>query len=177
MKKIKLIGKHGEGKFALVDNENYYFLNKWNWTAQFVKRNNNYYAIRHEGKRGERKCFMMHRVIMKLTNPKILVDHANGNGLDNRKNNLRKSTYSQNAINCGKPKLNKKQSSTYKGVCYIEIKNFNKNWNVRISVNGKRIYIDTYLTEVEAAKAYNKAAKKYHGEFAYLNKIVTNKNK
>lgn len=105
----------------------------------------------------ETRALHLHRLIVDFE----IVDHINRNRLDNRKANLRSATHGQNMVNTGPQKRNR---SGYKGV-YIN----KKSYRVRITSNGKSVYIGTYKTAVEAALAYDEAAKKYHGEFAYLN--------
>lgn len=105
----------------------------------------------------ETQKILLHRLIVDFE----IVDHINRNKLDNRKANLRSATHGQNMINSG---LRKDNKSGYKGV-YLN----NKSYEVQITSNGKRVYIGVYKTAVEAALAYDEAAKKYHGEFAYLN--------
>ena len=111
-----------------------------------------------------KKVVKMHRILM---NPpeKMTVDHINGNGLDNRKENLRICTVSENKCNSGKTRAN---SSGYKGVTWH---NPTKKWVVRLMVRGEFIRMGSFIDKKEAALAYNKAAKKYHGEFANINKI------
>jgi len=93
------------------------------------------------------------------------VDHINGDNLDNRKKNLRLCTYAENNRN-RKPLENK--TSKYKGVGLN--KNYKiKTWQARIVKNSKRYSLGYFKNEKEAALAYNQAAKKYFGEFAYLN--------
>jgi hypothetical protein len=103
----------------------------------------------------------MHRVI--LNAPKGMeVDHINRDGLDNRKVNLRLATTTQNVCN----RYWRSKTSKYKGV------HFDKScgkYRTEITLNRKRIHVGKYDSEIEAAKAYDNAAKKYHGEFAYLN--------
>ena len=98
------------------------------------------------------------------------IDHINGNKLDNRKKNLRFCTYTQNRCNMG-PQLGRKgKKSRFKGVSLrTDIKIV--SWMARIVIYGKVKNLGCHRTEEAAAKAYNKAAKIYHGEFAYLNKI------
>jgi len=101
----------------------------------------------------------MHNLIMGTK----LVDHKNGNGLDNQKNNLRNCTNQQNHMN-RRPKKN--CTSKFKGVC-----RFKKDlkWTAVIKFNRKQIYIGIFGNEEDAAKAYDKKAKELFGEFAYLN--------
>jgi hypothetical protein len=105
----------------------------------------------------------MHRQIMNAP-AGFVVDHINYNGLDNRKANLRIANYSQSV--CHRRKLNKSSYSRYKGAYWAkEI----KRWKAKIHVNGKCMYLGSFRDEIEAAKAYDRAAKKYHSEFAALN--------
>ncbi len=105
----------------------------------------------------------MHRVIMQAR-PGKFIDHINHNGLDNRIANLRHASRTENNWNARKRKG--KYSSKYKGVCWFKVK---KKWQARIQVNGKGIFLGIFTNEMDAARAYDKAARKYYGEFAYLN--------
>lgn len=93
-----------------------------------------------------------------------MVDHANGNGLDNRRCNIRLCTPQQNACN-GKlfP-----AGVKIRGARYVERLG---KYAVAIGINRKHIYLGLYSDPMEAALAYNDAAKKYHGEFATLNDV------
>ncbi|MEK6879410.1 MAG: AP2 domain-containing protein [Nanoarchaeota archaeon] len=168
MNKIELSGKNGIGKFILVDDENFDWLNQWSWFL--VGRNLDYVCRRtHIGsaKNGTRKSvgFYIHRLIMDA--PKDLqVDHRNRNKLDNRRKNLRFCNNSQNHQNQG---ISKKNTSGYKGVNYIKSKWRVKRWRAQIRVNGKNLTIASFNTKEEAALAYNQAAQKYFGEYARLN--------
>ncbi len=96
--------------------------------------------------------------------PKYLqVDHINGNGLDNRKCNLRLATAAQNSRN---RRRTGGRSSRYKGVSFIKSKH---RYVAEITFNGRRMSLGHFKSEIEAACAYDKAAKKYHKEFAALN--------
>ena len=108
----------------------------------------------------------MHRYLLGLTDPKIQADHKNLNGLDNRLENLRVATPRQNNIN--REKLNN-CSSKYKGV---NVEKYGFRVRIRIMNENnisKRLHLGYFQDEIEAAKVYDEAAKKYHGEFAILN--------
>ncbi len=105
----------------------------------------------------------MHNLIIN-TPDGMEADHINGNTLDNRRSNLRICTRGQNQRN---RRGNLNGTSKYKGVSF---KNENKKWVAQIGFK-KNMFIGYYKTEIEAALAYNEAAKKYHGKFARLNKI------
>lgn len=161
MKEIPLT----QNQFALVDNEDYLLLMKHKWHTN--KNKNTYYA-KHDywdKKTKKIKSIKMHRLVMGITNPKIQIDHINGNGLDNRKNNLRICTYSQQKMNQKKLQT-RKCSSEYKGVNWHKK---SKKWQSRISINNKRKHLGLFNNEIKAAEAYDAAAKKYFGEFARLN--------
>ena len=114
-------------------------------------------------KNGSERTVYMHRWIMNA--PKgMVVDHINHNGLDNRKENLRFATNAENSRYARKTK--NKFSSNYKGVHYIKKV---KRWRAMITFEGKTIYVGQYKDEISAAKAYDRAAKKYFVEFACLN--------
>lgn len=152
-----------QGKVALVDAEDYAYLSQWKWHAM-KQKNGIYYAVRNIVKDGKQTTIRMHREIMKT--PKGMdTDHTNGNGLDNRKENLRICAHSQNQKNCKKYNNN---SSGYKGVCWHTR---DKKWAVGIQMNGEKIYLGLYVTKEKAAIAYNEAAKKLFGEYARLNII------
>lgn len=99
-----------------------------------------------------------------VDDPSVVVDHVNGNGLDNRRCNLRVCTPQQNAFN-SKPVRGSR--SKFKGVKYnTACKN---KWTARIRINGKQVDIGRFETEEEAARAYDKVAKEVQGDFAWLN--------
>lgn len=104
----------------------------------------------------------MHRLITDAP-AGLQVDHINGDKLDNRKENLRVCTQHENRMNLAKPKRN---SYKFKGVAFNT--QYGK-WSANISVNGRANYLGLYISEEDAAHAYDYYAKKYFGEFANLN--------
>ena len=161
MKTIELT----QGKVAIVDDWNYEWLNQFNWYAYQDPKNGRWYAGRHgQMPNGKGTTQSMHRFIMGVTDPKIQVDHKDRNAtLDNREENLRVATTAQNQWNAG---LRKDNTSGFKGV-----RRDHKQWRTEIKVFGKTHRLGYFDTAIEAAQAYNEAAKKLHGEFAYQNDL------
>lgn len=158
MKEIMLT----QNKIAIIDERDYKKVSSHKWCWMKSKYNDGY-AMRNGGGYVQ----LMHRFIMGESHKYI--DHINGDTLDNRRKNLRVVTNAQNSMN-SRPRGNKK----YKGVSYIG--RGNKRWRAYICIDGKQKCLQTYFTEIEAAQAYNMAAKKYFGEYARLNKICWNRS-
>lgn len=158
LKKISI----SNGKFTIIDDEDYEKCSKYKWTYHPSN-----YAYRHESVNGKIIRVYLHRFLL---GDNILsgfvVDHINGNGLDNRKQNLRIVTNKQNTRNTQKQKRH--TSSIYKGVCWDKSR---QKWIVHIEVDGHQKYLGRFSSERDAAIAYNKAAMKYFGEYACLNNI------
>ena len=162
MKKIKLT----QGKYALVDDCHYDYLNLHKWYAYYCKHTGGFYAGRKISiPSGGQSSVEMHRTIMGVSRSDMQVDHNNHNTLDNRYENLRLCTHSQNMMNRGTPASN---TSGYKGVNFAKS---HKKWMVRIGVNKSRKFLGFFDCKHEAARVYNLAAKMYHGEYAFLNEI------
>jgi hypothetical protein len=145
-----------QGKVALVDARDYeWLISQGKWSCS---------SYGYAG-RGAKRVFM-HRLILERYGFELtgkICDHINGNRLDNRLSNLRVATYSQNSCNRGG---DKGSASRFKGVTRN-----GKGWVARIAVNGQSTYLGNFATEEDAAIAYNKAAVKHHGNFAFLNQI------
>jgi hypothetical protein len=152
----------GDERFAIVEPTDYYWLNNFHWCINVSRRN--IYAVRLVlTDNWQLKKVRMHREIMNAPDG-LLVDHKNGETLDNRRANLRLATHSQNM--CNKPKTNTTSTSQFRGVHSDKRKG---RWVAKIQINRKRIWLGYFDNETDAARAYDEAAKKYHGEFARLN--------
>lgn len=143
------------GTAALVDDEDAAMVTQYKWVARESRNKRTFYAQRNvllEG--GRRTTQQMHQLIMGA----IGVDHINGNGLDNRRSNLRVATQSQNSANSGP------RSGRYKGVTRR-----GSRWRAQIRIDWHQMQIGTYDTAEDAARAYDRHAFEAWGEFAYLN--------
>lgn len=142
-----------QGFEALIDDEDAEAVLAHKWSASV--REDTVYAVRTAGGR----MVTLHTFLTGYA----LTDHINGNGLDNRRANLREATVTQNAANARVPRTN---TSGYKGARY------NKNarkYQAQIRVDGRQRHLGYFLTLEEAARAYDSAAVEMHGEFARLN--------
>jgi len=148
-------------KNILYDIEDAEMVEQYTWYVNKSKLSNR--DLRYaEYKFSDGSHMSMHRFLM--GNPKGKhVDHINGNGLDNRRSNLRIATISQNLANTDKHSHN---TSGYKGVYWDKV---NKKWKAQITKNNKVRSLGRYVDILEAAKAYDNAAISLHGEFARLN--------
>lgn len=162
MKKIKLT----QGKFALVDDEDFVELNKFKWYTGKYYKNTCVYAIRRDNKG---KTILMHREIMQ-TPSGMVTDHIDHNGLNNQKNNLRSCSHAQNIRNSAK---RIKGTSLYRGVSSRTV-NGHKYYRGRIYVDRKDIVKNFPYTpegEIMAAHFYNEQAKIHFGNFANINTV------
>jgi len=153
-----------QGQYAIVDSDDYQRLSKHKWYAA-GRSGNCYYAVRMiKTRNGTKRQIHMHRQILKVPDD-MFVDHINRNSLDNRKANLRPATPSQNVRNRAK-NTNRTYTSKYKGVTWNRCI---KPWRAHIHFNHKLISLGSFDDEIRAAKAYDQAARRYHGEFAVTN--------
>jgi hypothetical protein len=156
MKKIPLT----KGKFAIVDDDDFEFVSEHKWYC-----NSNNMAV-YECRIDRTKIrFLMHRVIMDCPDG-MEVDHINGDRLDNRKENLRIVTRHQNMLN---RKVRSDSKTGYKGVEYKSDQARSRPYAAYIRIDNKKKTLGHYKTAEEAAKIYDEAALKYHGEYANLN--------
>lgn len=146
-----------------VSNKDHKSLSNVKWTIG--KFGSHKYAYRLT-QRPNRKTIFMHREIMGFPEG-MEIDHIDGNGLNNKRSNLRICTSAENKRNRGIDRIRNK--SGYKGVFYEK---YHKKYRATICVNYKRIYLGYFDTAKDGAIAYNEAVKKYHGKFANLNKII-----
>lgn len=158
MKEIVIHSKVHGTKSVLLDDDDYDLLSGSTWYLYKNKRN--FYARRNRP--GGVKEYM-HRIILGIDDPKLIVDHKDHNGLNNQKGNIRVCTAAQNTYN---HRAEHNSTSKFIGVSYSTER---KKWCAHIAYNKKNIPLGRYRTEIEAAAARDKAAKKYFGEFANLN--------
>ena len=149
-----------QGKVALVSDEDFDELSKWKWYA--ARARNTFYARRKEwlGNDKERDIYM-HRQILGLDLASS-VDHRDGDGLNNTRDNLRPASNRENLTNRSAQSNN---TSGYKGVSWYAPRG---TWQMRVRSNGK-LKSGYYKTKEAAARAYDAAAREMHGEFARLN--------
>lgn len=151
-----------QGENAIVDDGDYESLCCYKWRV----RPGRYclYAMRDTPRIGGRKnTVSMHREIMGLERGDLkLIDHIDGDGLNNQRFNLRVCNNSQNLQSQAK----RRGGSQYKGVSWTQRE---QKWRSAIKVNGRRLHLGYFDNESKAAMAYDRAAKEHFGEFARLN--------
>jgi hypothetical protein len=153
------------GREAYIDANDLPLISGYRWIHVKGANDHLHYAITTFGPRRQRTHIRMHRLILGLGRgtPNTNVDHIDGNGLNNTRANLRVCTTYQNSLNAGPQKNN---STGFKGVAPDPY----GGWQARISVNRKQIHLGhRFPTPEDAARAYDDAARKLHGEFAWLN--------
>lgn len=150
------------GLVAIVDDDDGELVAAYTWCAA-TGRTTSYAETKVSHPWGGKTTLRMHRLILGLEfGDRRHGDHINGNGLDNRRSNLRISTPHQNSVN---RRGWSGTSSRYKGVSLLP----SGKWRAYISAGGKQLFLGNYATELEAAAAYDEAALDIHGNFARLN--------
>lgn len=149
------------GLITLVDEADYDALAKYQWRhMRSSDGKGSGYAVRHPAGSARGTLVWMHRELAQPLDGQV-VDHVNGDGLDNQRHNLRTASHAQNM-------RNRRQvgPTGYKGLCYrptIDV------YDVQIRVNGRSIRVGSFRNPIVAAVAYDAAAREHHGEFARLN--------
>lgn len=156
-----------DGTEILVDEDDFEFLNKYKWSiTQKGHRRTVYARTNIKSENGRYYTERMHRLVLGVgKGEKVIVDHINGNGLDNRKSNLRKTDFSGNASNVPTHKGN---TSGYKGVYYRKAR---RRWVVEVRKERKTVVRKHFQCKHCAALFYNEKAKEIHGEFAWQNEV------
>lgn len=156
---LKLIPLENSDRVAIVDQEDHAELALFKWRLQ--PRGNSGYAYRAKRINGRIVTTYMHRVIL-WTPDEMLVDHRNGNGLDNRRANLRAATHAENQRN----RVAKPSNTGFRGVTFDRSKG---NFIATIRDGKKKRTIGRFKTAETAAVARDEAARRLHGSFAILN--------
>jgi hypothetical protein len=149
-----------KGKVAIIDEADREVVAAFTW---HTRQNRKVCYAESGARRSGSTRYMMHRLILGVCDREdLIVDHRDGNGLNNTRGNLRLATASQNAAN------SRIAGNPYRGVTFRRDA-IARKWLARILVDGQRRSLGTYATAEEAATAYDAAAKQLFGEFATLN--------
>jgi len=151
------------GLKTIVDDEDYEMLSAFSWSA-YRYMAGQVYAVRSVTIDGLQKKVGMHRVLL-LPAPDQLVDHVNGDTLDNRRSNIRLCSRYENRLNS---KVDRRSETGVKGVTR---RSRNGKFRAHIGANGKRIWLGSFDSIEEAMDARNTAAMELHGEFARLSSL------
>lgn len=146
------------GKIGLISAEDFELVSKYKWNA--IKGGRTFYATTNiKQTNGKYKMVQMHRLILGAI-PGQIVDHRNGNGLDNRRSNLRLASPTESACNIG---LRKDNTSGHTGVFW---NSKIRKWTACIQVNKRQVYLGCFLNKADAIRAREEAASSFYGEFA-----------
>jgi hypothetical protein len=173
MKIITIHSKKFGVKECFVDDEDFEYLNQWKW--KLLVSYNSMYAVRNvstylgggrKSRKCSYKCILMHRLIMGVSDPTILIDHIDQNGLNNQKINMRTCSKAEN--NRHVRSHNDSKYSKYLGVSFDKRRH---KWTSSLTYKDKLINIGRFDSERDAALAYNKKAIELFGEFANPNNL------
>lgn len=156
MTRIALTG----GMTCIVDDQDAELVSRWKWQAR--QSRNTWYATRSGWSEGKKVSVMMHCLILGV-GPRVIVDHRNGDGLDNRRENLRIAT---NQENCFNRRPLPGTSSRFKGVDFYKR---NGKWRARIKRDGRLRHVGNFDSEEDAARRYDQEARILFGDFARTN--------
>jgi hypothetical protein len=166
MKKIALSGQRGQGKYALVDDEDYEYLSRFRWFWGPTSTYATGYVT------GDGRMSLMHKLVINVP-AGYFADHINGDRLDNRRSNLRVVTGSQNNWNMGASSRNQwglrgvsYHKKAGKWEAYLGI-----GGNAKAGVRTRKIYLGLYTSPEAAGRAYNVAAIQFYGDYARLNDL------
>lgn len=149
-----------KGYVTIVDDADYEWLSRWKWRAEVSPHRRAVYAVRKVRVNGRQVMARMHCLLLGVVAPDR-GDHKNGNGLDNRRSNLRVASTTKNNVNVAPRRMNK---SGYKGVTQDKAR-----WRATISIANKDVHLGAFASPQLAAAAYDAAALRLHGEFAWTN--------
>lgn len=159
---VQITSKKYGNQVCLVDSEDVPLLSKYRWCL--CAGRNTLYAYCQINRNGKRKPMKMHYIL--APKGEGIIDHWNGNGLDNRKPNLRRCTAIQNNAN---HRSRKKPKSGYWGVYPVKLSNGKVRWEARVSLKGKNVWRELFENPLEAARERDRRAVEIYGQFARLN--------
>lgn len=159
---FEITNKKGQTFAVTVDDADSYLISQMHLRCSF--KGDKWYVQGHRRGEPSNKPFYLHRIIAAAQKGDV-VDHINGDTLDNRKSNLRVCNQASNLMNRRGRKVG---TSKYKGVSWSVRE---KRWRVSLTKDGKCLFTKYCIDERQAAQEYNKAAKKFFGKFAFVNEV------
>lgn len=150
-----------QGKFAVVSDSDFPFVKNFQWCAKRIKTL--WYTVRSVRQNGKKITIYLHRHLLGVSKTEK-IDHRDGDGLNNSRRNLRIATTTQNSQGFQTSRKNK--SSRFRGVTWVKKVG---RWQASIGIKGRVKFIGEFCDEKKAARAYDSAARKYFGRFAFQN--------